>query len=114
MSLSLSPAEVIRNQLQIKAREMQRRRWAEVVALALDQCEDDSVEKLMQHPELEQLFEKHYERWQTLTDSWEEYDALMGREEAFDAAAQIAQTVIDHGIHAFDPNHPRFREETAQ
>ena len=70
----------------------------------------------MSDSELEEAFDQHYDDWSAYADSesWEHRDHEEGRIAGYLKAAEYAQAVIDHGIHAFDPNHPRNREETAQ
>lgn len=104
-----SPAEVIRDELKRLADQAHRRREAIIFTVGTDDIEDDSIERAMLLPNLEELAAAAYDRFDEVTDSWEEVDDLRGREDAFNEAAQVAQDVIDYGIHAFDPNHARFK-----
>lgn len=98
----------ILEELEKRSKDTQRRRWALVVESELD-LSDGDINETMKHPGLETLFHEVYEAWQNNTDTWEEYDSLIGREEALDEACQVVRDVIAYGYDAFDPSHPRFK-----
>lgn len=104
------PIKVAIAELKKRSRDTQRRRWALIVKSELD-LDEGGIDETMKRPDLEGLFHEHYEAWQSHTDSFEEYDDLCGRENALDEAIDVLQEIVDHGIHAFSPDHPRFNKE---
>jgi hypothetical protein len=69
----------------------------------------------MSDEQLEAKFDEVYDDWSAYASSeaWEALDEYAGREQGLNETKTWAQELIDYGIHAFDPDHPRFKQDPA-